>query len=511
MLLDPVDGHVETASSTPHDSLIDYAKADPSEDYSSSIVPLTARKPLRHFQALFFTLWSGFPYLFLGFALNQGGLTLGSTTLIMMLGVAIYFCYGMAAAYLGSQTGQTHSLLSRSIFGIGGSVVVSLMVAFTQLGWAGFQGNLMAQMLGGLYGWNSVLLIGVIGTVIMVANNYLGFEGISKFARWVVLPLVMLWTVWLLVKAFTTAPHEILAAHPHSDSPLTWLTALGLTIGFASWGAEPDMFRYAKPRFWWSSSVYIIGLVPGIVLAGVAGWIMRQMAGTSDFGPALKTITDYSLFGAVWLAFIMVVVSQVSNNDGNYYEAINALENLLGGIRGWHRRYTCLLAAAIAGLAAWLVPYVFTDGFVKIASFGAIGIPTATVIMATDHFIVPRLFKIVRPMTQVPSWRTSGPLNVPGVIALVVAVVFGSWASGILPGEDPSRYLGIVPLETWVLGALLYLIGVAVVRFVPAKGFGLLGFSMFARSTAPSFGATTQRQNVATGAESAALFAESHG
>ncbi|MDT4924791.1 MAG: hypothetical protein QOG01_2504 [Pseudonocardiales bacterium] len=498
MLLDPVDARVDTAITPSHTGLVDRADADPTEDYSSSIVPLTARKPLRHLQALFLTLWSGFPYVFMGFAFNAGGLTLASTTLIMLAGIAIYFCYGMAAAYLGSQTGQTHSLLSRSIFGIGGSVLVSLIVAFTQLGWTGFQGNLMVQMWSGLYGWKSILLIGVIATVLMVVNNYLGFEGISKFARWIVLPLVMLWTAWLLIKAFTSGPHDILSAHPHSDSPLTWLPALGLTIGFVSWGAEPDMFRYAKPRFWSSSSVYLIGLLPGILLAGVAGWIMRQMAGTSDFGPALKTITDYSLFGATWLTFIMVAVSQISNNDGNYYEAINALENLLGGIRGWRRRYTCLLAAAIAGLAAWLVPYVFTNGFEKIASFGAIGIPTATIIMATDHFIVPRLFKIVRPMNEVPGWRTAGLLNVPGVIALVVAVGFGSWASGILPGENPSTYWGIAPLEAWTLGCVLYLLGVAVVRFIPTKNHSLLGFSVYARRTAPPFGATMQRQNVAT-------------
>jgi hypothetical protein len=121
--------------------------------------------------------------------------------------------------------------------------------------------------------------------------------------------------------------------------------------------------------------------------------------------------------------------------------------------------------------------------------------------MATDHFVVPRLFKIVRPMTEVPGWRTAGVLNVPGVIALIIAVGFGSWASGILPGENPSTYWGIAPVEAWALGCVLYLVGVFIVRFIPAKSHGLLGFSGFARRTAPPFGATTQRQNVATRAE----------
>jgi hypothetical protein len=39
---------------------------------------------------------------------------------------------------------------------------------------------------------------------------------------------------------------------------------------------------------------------------------------------------------------------------------------------------------------------------------------------------------------------------------------------------------------------------VAVVRFIPTKNHSLLGFSVYARRTAPPFGATMQRQNVAT-------------
>src|SRR5262249_6389591 len=103
-------------------------------DYSTSrqgIVPLGKRKPIWHFAAIRFTLEAGFAYIFLGFTLNQAGFTLPATAGILCGGAAFYIAYGAFAGYLGSRTGQTHALLSRSIFGVAGSVIVSALIIFT--------------------------------------------------------------------------------------------------------------------------------------------------------------------------------------------------------------------------------------------------------------------------------------------------------------------------------------------------------------------------------------------
>ena len=55
-------------------------------------------------------------------------------------------------------------------------------------------------------------------------------------------------------------------------------------------------------------------------------------------------------------------------------------------------------------IAAWLVNYHFLNGWFKVAGFLAITVPCATVIMAVDHFLLPRIFRISRPLTRVPSW-----------------------------------------------------------------------------------------------------------
>jgi hypothetical protein len=181
-------------------------------------------------------------------------------------------------------------------------------------------------------------------------------------------------------------------------------------------------------------------------------------------------------FGAVWLAWILALAGQVAINDGNYYEAINGGQNLLGGWRRWKRIYTCLILACAGGFAAWLVPYHVTDGFEKLGAIQAITLPSATIIMAVDHFLLPRLFKVSRSMTTVPSWEQSGIINGPGVFALVVAILFGAYTQGIIGSTTTNWYFAIG--ETWVLAALLYLLGVAItVRLIPNVKVAL-GFSV---------------------------------
>ena len=478
-------------------------------DYTTSVVPVTKRRPTWHMAALMMNFWAGFSYVFMGFTLNEAGYTLGKAIFIILLGTAIYWIYGMFSGYLGARTGQTHSLLTRSVFGVGGSIVVSILIVLTQIGWTGFQGNLTVQIWSGMFGWGHVLLIGVVLTIAMIANNLFGFTGIAAFARWLVAPVMFLWLLYLVIKGFATEGSTVLLAHPKVVAPLGFSAAVILVIGFAMWGEEPDYFRFARPKFWKVGSIYAFALIFGFVFSGVGGWVMGQIAGTAAFGPAVRTITNYSLFGALWLAFIVILIGQIAVNDGNYYVTINAMQNLLGGFKRWKRLYACLFAAALGGLAAWIIPYVITNGFYKVAGFAAIGVPSATIIMAVDHFIVPRMFRISRPLDRVPKWHETGKANWPAIIALIVAVGFGAWGSGLLPGGAPSVNLGVVPLDAWALGAVLYLAGVALSRSLRQVDIqGLLGFSEAARQSSSLYspGAIV---DVATNSESPAPISSS--
>jgi purine-cytosine permease-like protein len=448
-------------------------------DYSTSdtgIVPLNKRRPLWHFAGLWTTFAAGFSYLFVGFTVHDAGYSLAATIGACLLSILIYVAYAMLAAYLGSRTGQTHSLLTRSIFGKTGSWLVSLFLVVGPLGWVGFQAGLMVQIWNGLYGWSGVELLTIIFAAVMIFNNLFGFTGISAFARYLVTPLIMLWVFYLIVKVLVTNG-TVLGHTPNVVSALSFWQVVGVLVGFLMWGNEPDIWRYGKPSFWWPLPAFIWALVIGFVLFVAGGWTMGEIAKSTNFGPVIQFTTNYSLFGAFWLAWFLATASQFALNDANYYEAVNGFQNLFGGWTQWRRLYSCLICAALGAVAGYLVNYALTNGFFKVAAFLAISVPCATTIMVADHYALPRLFGISRPLNRVPSWSDTAVANWPALVALVIAVIFGGFATGIMPGEDPNIYWGPAPLEAWILAGALYVIGVAITRAVTKDVRGALGFA----------------------------------
>ena len=131
-------------------------------DYSTSgtgIVPLDRRRPMWHFAGLWTTFVAGFSYMVLGFEIHDGGYGLAATVGIAALGYALYVAYALIGSYLGSRTGQTHALLTRSIFGLVGSWIVSAFVLIAPLGWVAFQANLLITLWDGFYSWDNVKLL----------------------------------------------------------------------------------------------------------------------------------------------------------------------------------------------------------------------------------------------------------------------------------------------------------------------------------------------------------------
>jgi purine-cytosine permease-like protein len=236
-------------------------------------------------------------------------------------------------------------------------------------------------------------------------------------------------------------------------------------IGFSMWGNEPDFWRYGRPRFTWPLPTYAIALV-FFLLFTMAGWMMAKLAGGT--GDAFNYSVHYSLFGVFFLAFIIATISQFAINDGNYYESINAGQNLIGGMRGWRRIYTCLIVAAGGAIAGYLVNYKFVNGWFDVATFLAITVPCATTIMVVDHFALPRWFRISRALDEVPAWEQTRLANWPAIVALLVAVGYGAIASAILPSSlnvyDTPRDWGPIPLECWLIAGVLYAALVAVAR-----------------------------------------------
>jgi purine-cytosine permease-like protein len=453
-------------------------------DYSTSgtgVVPAGERRSRWHFVALWITLAAGFTYLFLGFEYHRVGYSLARAVAAAALGALCYLCYALPASYLGSRTGQTHALLTRSIFGVVGSVLVSLLLIGVAAGWTAFAFTLLAIMYDGLFGWGHIMAIGVTLALVGTFNNLFGFTGITAFARYLVAPLMILWMLYLVIKGFARID-ELGGTPPVGEGafPLPFLSGVALAIGSVMWGNEPDTWRYGRPRFLWPLVPYAIALAIGLVLFVIGGWMMAEISDAVlfDFGPAYRDIVEFSLFGALWLGAVIATVLQVAINDGNYYEMTNAGQNVLGGVRGWKRWYTCLLTAAVAAVFTWWFvrdPNVELN-FFKVAGWSAIALPCTTVVMCVDRFLLPRLLAVDRPVEPIPEWRDAGAANWPAIVAVLVALLFGAWGQQLFPGQTSAPPLGLVPVQAWVLAGVLYLALAAVVART-AGARALLGFA----------------------------------
>jgi purine-cytosine permease-like protein len=298
----------------------------------------------------------------------------------------------------------------------------------------------------------------------------------------------------------------VLGHTPKVVAALTFWQVVGVMVGFLMWGNEPDIWRYGKPKFWWPLPAFAWALGIGFTLFVVGGWMMGEISQTpgANFGAVVQFTTNYSLFGWFWLAWILATISQFALNDANYYEAINGIQNLFGGWRQWRRWYACLICAGLGALSGYLVNYAITNGFFKVAAFLAITVPSATVIMVADHYLLPRMFQITRPLDRVPPWSETALANWPALVALIIAVAFGGYATGLMPFEDPNTYWGPAPLLAWILAGGLYIIGVAVTRAITPNVKSALGFAGSTATEAVTAGSVVDIATSAAAAGAAA-------
>lgn len=436
-------------------------------DYDEAVVPESQRRSKTGMFLVWVTLQVALSVVYTGFLARSEGLSLGQLLIACAIAVATMLVYGMAAANVGAATGQALALLARTIFGKVGTFVVSVLLMIMGIGWYAFQARFLAQMLGGLFTIN-VALWGAVFAVLMMANNIFGFRGIAVFARFIAAPVLLIWGAYALIRAISAVPSStVFAPAPHVAVPTTIMVIAGLIVGGAVWGNEPDVFRYSRGRPWWNIPALVGGYSIGIFLFPLLGYLLSELSSATALNQFVSQLVPFALFGVTALAVILFAVNQFALNDGNLYEAVNAMQNLIDRFRPWRRLYSVLLLGAIGVVVAIIMSSLQKDFFI-VAGISAVFVPCATTIVAVDYFVLPRLIKgRRRPVHQITSWAKAATCNWLGLTALVVGVAVGSYTGGLIPGLSgfETAYIGYPALQAWAISACLY-VGLAVV--VPA-------------------------------------------
>jgi purine-cytosine permease-like protein len=473
------------------------AEALTGDDYTTSVVPVDKRRSNRKMFLTFVSLQATFPTLFIGYVARSQGLSLAQLALAMGIGAATMTAYCIGSANLGATTGQTHTLLTRTIFGRWGSQIVSLLMIVVAVGFYAFQARFLMEQLGGILSISSPTLWAFVIALLMMVNTLFGFKGVAGFASYVAAPIALTWGAWALIKILVTGHGHNLLAAPTTASTASVMVVTGLLVGANTWGNEPDLFRYSKTSPQWNVPTLVAGYAVGAFLFPITGYLYAVLSNTADFGPSIHYFSSVSLFGLTGLAVIFFSVNAFAGNDGNLYISVNALQNLIGNVAGWKRTYTVLLCGAAGALLTTVMGHLEKSFFIM-AGISAITIPTATTIMVMDRFVVPRLFGLHRSTEQVTPWSRAGQANVVAIVALLTATAVGSYTGGLIPGLSGfgTTTIGFPALQAWLLASVVYLGGVALVRRSASRHV-LLGYPLEPATSAAPVGSTAG-ESVAT-------------
>lgn len=424
------------------------------DDYStekSKPVPVSARVPRWNLTALWITLLGGIPTLALGIDYYQSGYSLARALAAVAVGGCCYLAYAIPAAYLGAYTGRGAALLTRPVFGSAASVVISDLLVAAGAARLAFVSTVVASLYNGLFGWRDVAVIAAALAVVAAAVNLFGFAGMAAVARYLSAPVLLAWACYLVVRGLLT-PHVALGAPGPQTLPFE--AGVGVAISAISWGNEPDVWRYGKAKPDWSVTPYLVSLVAGGLLVAAAGWLMASLShgGTQA---AFAHGVRFSTFGVVGLAAVVITVLQIPNSSGACYQMTNAIQNLIGQVRGWRRWHTAVLVAGLGGLTTWAVHGSVT-GFGRVAAWSAVVLPSMTVVMCVEVLARRRQPDRSRRIKIPPLGKGGRRPNWAAIAAVLVAAGYGAWAMALLPGQHAAPALGLVPAQAWLLAAGLY-------------------------------------------------------
>jgi purine-cytosine permease-like protein len=433
-------------------------------DYTESVVPLAKRRSNFRMLAQFLSMQAVFGSVLVGYGARFQGLTLGELAIAMAIAVVLMTVYCIGSANAGAVTGQTHSVMARSVFGTLGAGLVSLLLVVNGMGFYLFTVKFIMDIVGGLVTLPAVGILTAAVALVMIVNTYFGFEGVQRFAQYIAVPVILVWGVFATLKAFSGVSGEVLAAVPSVDAKASILFVVGGMVGLSTWGNEPDFFRYAKPGrgSLWNLPTVIISYAVGAFVFPIMGYMVAALSNQPDFGPSISFFISFTMFGSALLGIVVIVINQWAVQDGNLYIAVNGAQNLLSRFPSWRRQYTVVGLGLIAAVLTFYLPNL-QDTFTIVTSIGSTTVPVASTIMAMDLFIVPRLFGINRPMHRVAKWDELSFANWPAIVALSAGTLVGLYTAGLIPVLN-TDYIGLPAVQAWLTGAVVYLVGVAIAR-----------------------------------------------
>ncbi len=391
------------------------------DDYSLEAVPTEARKG---FWSMFVVMM-GFTFFSASMSVGAklgNGLDLSGFVWAVVIGGIILGAYTGGLAYIGCDTGLTLDLLAQHSFGLAGSKLASVLIAFTQIGWFGVGVAMFAIPAAELLGVSSIVLVAAAG-LCMTASAYFGIKALTIVSA-VSVPLIAALGIYSMSLSAAEGG-GLTAIFAKSSGSLSVLAGTGLVIGsFVSGGtATPNFVRFAKNNTV-AVSTTVIAFFLGNSLMFAFGAVGGAFTGKDDIFYVMIAQ------GLAIPALIVLGANIWTTNNNALYTGGLGLTNITG-----LRQKPMTLVSGIVGTAAAIWLY---NNFVGWLNFLNATLPPVGIIVMLDYFLHREDYRAgAAPVLRV-HWG-----SIAGVIA-------GALVGNFVP-------VGITSLNAMFAAALCYL------------------------------------------------------
>jgi purine-cytosine permease-like protein len=293
--------------------------------YSDYVMADGARTGRWSLTMAWWALFSAMFWLYVAVA-SAGSVGMENTIIGMALSIASYGAINAVLSRYGARTGLTVEMFSRSLFGVLGSAVATLIFAATAIYYAVFEGSVIAAAFQSYFGgpikiWYLVVVLYALPLVAGGVQNWL-----DRLNGW----LLPFYCVGLVASVIATAvrkgaPHPW--PHGAPGSMPGWLSSYLIYMGvyimmmytfdYARYGRQKDEKFHANVTFGWVFYFFTFAVngIVGIFLVYAWG------EGGTETGVAQAMIKALGFFGLV-----VIFVSQTRINTANYYLASTNLD-----------------------------------------------------------------------------------------------------------------------------------------------------------------------------------------
>jgi len=267
-------------------------------------------------------LFSAMFWIYIAVA-SAGAVGVPNTIIGMLLTIATYGVINMVLTKFAARTGLSVEEFSRTLFGLVGSALATLIFAATAIYYAVFEGSIIAVALESFFGgsrimWYAIVVAYAIPLVAGGVQNWL--DKLNGF----LLPLYLAGLVAVVIAATVIrgVPTDWIG-HAAVASPLPgWVTSYLIYMGvwvvmmytfdYARLGRQQDEKFHGTVTFGWVFYAFTFGLNGLIGIYIMSAWGLQA----TETGVVQAFISSLGFFG-----LLVIFISQTRINTANYYLA----------------------------------------------------------------------------------------------------------------------------------------------------------------------------------------------